>query len=53
MLFILGIGAACVVGEIAGWIALARGERQVWLTILSILGNGAVIVPILALLFNG
>jgi hypothetical protein len=49
VLFALGVGAACVLGEIAALVALARGERLVWLTILGILGNGAVILPILVL----
>ena len=49
----MGVGAACVLGEIAALVALARGERLAWLTILGILGNGAVILPILALFLNG
>jgi hypothetical protein len=53
VLFALGVGGACAVGEIAALIALARGERLVWLTILGVLGNGAVILPILALFLKG
>ena len=49
VLFALGIGGACALGEIAALVALVRGERLLWLTTLGILGNGAVILPILVL----
>ena len=52
VLFIFGIAGACVIGEIAAWVALARGERMAWLTILGIIGNGAVILPVLLLLLK-
>lgn len=52
VLFALGIGGACALGEIAALFALVRGERLLWLTILGIVGNGAVILPILALLLK-
>ena len=52
VLFIFGIAGACVIGEIAAWVALVRGERMAWLTILGILGNGVVIVPVLLLLLK-
>ena len=52
VLFIFGIAGACVLGEIAAWVALVRGERMAWLTILGILGNGVVIVPVLLLLLK-
>jgi len=49
VLFIFGIAGACVIGEVAAWVALARGERMAWLTVLGIIGNGAVILPVLLL----
>jgi hypothetical protein len=52
VLFIFGIAGACVIGEVAAWIALARGERMAWLTILGIIGNGVVVVPVLLLLLK-
>ena len=52
VLFIFGVAGACVFGEIAAWVALVRGERMAWLTILGILGNGVVIVPVLLLLLK-
>jgi hypothetical protein len=52
VLFIFGIAAACVIGEIAAWVALFRGERHAWLSILGIIGNGVVILPVLLLLLK-
>lgn len=52
VLFIFGIAGACVIGEVAAWVALARGERMAWLTILGIIGNGVVVVPVLLLLLK-
>ena len=52
VLFIFGIAGACVIGEVAAWIALVRGERMAWLTILGIIGNGVVILPVLLLLLK-
>src|SRR5262245_14854667 len=52
VLFVLGIAGVCVLGEIAAWVALIRGERMVWLTILGIIGNGVVIVPVLLVLMK-
>ena len=52
VLFIFGIAAACVIGEIAAWVALVRGERMAWLTILGIIGNAVVILPVLLLLLK-
>ena len=52
VVFIFGIAGACVIGEIAAWVALARGERMAWLTALGIVGNGIVIVPVLLLLLK-
>ena len=52
VLFIFGVAGACVLGEVAAWVALIRGERHAWLTILGIIGNGIVIVPVLLLLMR-
>ena len=52
VLFIFGLAAACVIGEIAAWVALLRGERMAWLSILGILGNGVVILPVLLILLK-
>jgi len=52
VLFIFGIASACVIGEVAAWVALARGERMAWLSALGIIGNGVVIVPVLLLLLK-
>ena len=52
VLFIFGVAGACVIGEIAAWVALVRGERMAWLTILGIIGNAVVILPVLLLLLK-
>ena len=52
VLFIFSIAGVCVIGEIAAWVALVRGERMPWLTILGIIGNGMVILPVLLLLLK-
>ena len=52
VLFVFAVAGACVIGEIAAWVALVRGERMAWLTMLGIIGNGVVIVPVLLLLLK-
>ena len=52
VLFLFAITGICVLGEIAAWVALVRGERWVLLSILGIIGNGIVIVPVLLLLMK-
>ena len=52
VLFVLGVGGACALGAIAGVISLARGERKIWLTVLGFVGNGAVLLPLIAVLLK-
>jgi len=52
ILFILGVCAACGLGAIAAVIALVREERMQWLTVIGLLGNGAVLVPVLWLMLR-
>jgi len=52
VLFIFGVAGACVMGELAAWVALVRGERMGWLTALGIIGNAVVVVPVLLLLLK-
>jgi hypothetical protein len=49
VLLVFGVGAACALGAIAALIALCRGERLLWLTLLGIAGNSIVLVPLLVL----
>ena len=49
VLFIFSVGAACAVGEICSWVALVRGERMVWLSVLAAVLNGLVVLPLLGL----
>ena len=50
VLFVLAVGGACLLGAMAAVVALARGERKTWLSVLGLVGNGVVVLPILALL---
>jgi hypothetical protein len=52
VLFAFAMAAVCVLGEIAAITALWRGERLVWLSILGMLANGAVFLPVLFLLLR-
>ena len=44
---VLLVVAGCAIGLVAAVIALVRSERMTWLSVLSLLGNGAVVVPVL------
>ncbi len=50
VLFVFGVGVACGLGAVAAIIALVRGERRAWLSVIGLVGNAAVVLPILALL---
>ena len=50
VLLVLGVGAACGLGAVAALVALVRGERLRWLTVLGLIVNGIVVVPVLGLL---
>jgi hypothetical protein len=52
VLFFVAIGVACLIGEIASIIALVRQERLVWLSILGVIGNAVVLLPLVALLLR-
>ncbi len=50
VLFLFGMAAVCVLGEIAAIAALMQGERWAGLSILGVLVNAAFILPVLYLL---
>lgn len=50
VLFLFGLGAVCVAGEVAAIAALVRGERLAGLSMLGVIVNGVVIAPLLWLL---
>ncbi len=52
VLFVFGVGVACGLGVIAAVIALARGERRLWLTLIGLAGNGIALLPLLTLLLR-
>lgn len=52
VLFALGVGGACGLGAIAAIVALVRGERKAWLSGIGLLANGAVVLPLIALLLR-
>ena len=43
----------CAIGLVAALIALVRSERMAWLSVIGLLGNGAVILPIVFFLLKG
>ena len=43
----------CVIGFFAALIAVVRNERMAWLSVLGLLGNGAVVLPIVFFLLKG
>jgi hypothetical protein len=52
VLFVFGVGGACAFGAVAAIVALARDERKTWLSVIGLVGNGAVVLPIVALLLG-
>lgn len=52
VLFVIGLGAACALGAVAASIALFRGESRMWLSILSLLANLAIALPVVAVLLR-
>jgi hypothetical protein len=52
ILFALGMGAVCALGAVAAFAALARGESRVWLSMLGLVGNLAVVLPIAGVLLR-
>lgn len=52
VLFVFGLGAACGLGALAAIVALARGEARLWLSVLALVGNLAVALPVAGLLLR-
>ena len=50
LLLLFGVGAASALGAIAAVVALARGERLSWLTVLGFVVNGIMLAPLFGLL---
>jgi hypothetical protein len=46
ILFALAMGAICGLCAIAALVAIVRGESRVWLSILGLVGNLAVVLPV-------
>ena len=44
---VLLVVAGCAIGLVAAVIALVRSERMAWLSVIGLLGNGLVVVPVL------
>ena len=51
-MFVILVGGASILGVIAAIVALARGERKAWLSLIGLVGNCAVVFPLLALLLK-
>lgn len=52
VLLVLGLGIGCAIGLVAAVVALVRRERWAVLPWLSLVANGAVLLPILLLLLR-
>ena len=52
VVFVLGLGAACGLGAVAAVIAMVRGEERLWLSVLALVGNLAVALPVAGLLLR-
>ncbi len=52
VLFVMAMGAACGLGAVAAGVALARGEERMWLSVLGLVGNLAVALPVAGLLLR-
>ena len=49
---VLLVVAGCAIGLVAAVMALVRGERMAWLSVLGLLGNGAVVIPVVFFLLT-
>jgi hypothetical protein len=49
VLFLGIVAIGCLIGEVAAITALIRQERLLWLSILAIVGNAVVLLPLLGL----
>lgn len=52
ILFMLGMGIVCALGAGAAVAALVRGEERMWLSILALVANLVVVVPVAGLLLR-
>ena len=52
ILFALGMGAVCGLCAIAALVAIARGESRFWLSVVSLVGNLAVALPVAGVLLR-
>lgn len=52
VLFMIGLGAACGLGAAAAAVALFRGEPRPWLSVIALLVNLAVSLPVASLLLR-
>ena len=53
VLLLILVGGSCVLGIVAAIAALVRGERFRWLSLLGLLGNGAIVLPLAGLFLRG
>jgi len=52
ILFVLAMGVVCGCGAVAAIVALAKGESRPWLSILGLVGNLAVALPVAGVLLR-
>ncbi|HEU0121393.1 MAG TPA: hypothetical protein VFQ91_12765 [Bryobacteraceae bacterium] len=53
VLFLFGMAIVCALGAAAAVAALLRGEERMWLSFIALLGNLAVVLPVVRLLWRG
>jgi len=51
-ILIFGVGAICLLGVGASITALVRGEAKPWLSVIGLVGNLAVVLPLLGVLLR-
>ena len=52
VLLVVCVATACGLGLIVAVVALVRRERMPWFTAIGLLGNGAVLVPVIGLMLR-
>lgn len=52
VLLVVGMGAACGLGAVAAVVAIVRGEERMWLSVLALVLNLAVALPVAGLLLR-
>jgi len=52
VVLVVGVGGACGLGAVAAIVALVRGEERMWLSVLALVLNLCVALPVAGLLLR-